>query len=170
MAVHWLQPRAVEHDGRLVVRAAAGVVALWCVLAAAGVICGFAAVGAGNTEGGYIGLGLGAVAAFVAWFAVRPVVAADRSGIALLPLFGSRTALSWGEVRVIGVRHVRAARGRGPALLVEATDDREVKVDGLWLGLTAGALLRIQHEIERFAAALDIARPSFGFEPEPDPW
>lgn len=169
-AVRLLHPRADASGGRLTIRYAAGIVLLWCALAVIGIVFGFAAIGADNTEGGYIGLGLGAICTFVAWFAARPVVTADVTGIALLPLFGSRTALHWGEVRVIGVRHARAARGRGQALMVDATDDREVKVDGLWVGLTPGNLVRIQDEIERFAGTLEVARPTFGFEPEPDPW
>lgn len=165
-----VQPRATVVNDHLTIRYPLAVVLLWCGLAVAGVVAGFAAVASGNTEGGYIGLGLGAIATFVAWFAVRPVVTADRSGIAVLPLFGSRTALHWGEVRTIGVRRVRAARGRGDALLLEASDDREVRVDGLWLGLTGGNLRRIQDDVDRFAAAQQVARPVFGFEPEPDPW
>jgi hypothetical protein len=166
----FVQPRSQVADGRLVVRYAAGVVLLWIGLAVAGLAFGMAAVSGDNIEGGYIGLGLGVICTFVAWFAGRPVITADQAGLAVLPLFGSRTSLHWGEVRVIGVRHVRAARGRRQALMIDATDDREVKVDGLWVGLTGGALLQIQQAIDGFATAAEVARPVFGFEPDPDPW
>ncbi|MGN6696172.1 MAG: hypothetical protein ACTHN0_18475, partial [Aquihabitans sp.] len=86
-----LRPRADVRDARLVVRYAAVVVLLWIALTVAGLLGGFLAVGDGNTEGGYIGLGLGAICAFVAWFAGRPVITADRAGLAVLPLFGSRS-------------------------------------------------------------------------------
>jgi hypothetical protein len=165
-----MHPRTTVSGGQLVIRYAAAVVLLWIALAVAGLVFGLIAVSGGNTQGGYIGFGLGAICTFVAWFAARPVVRADRSGMAVLPLFGSRTSFHWGEVRVIGVRHVRAARGRGDALVIEATDDREVKVDGLWVGLTRANLRRIQDALAAFAVEAEVARPVFGFEPEPDPW
>ena len=170
MVSRLVQPRAEASEGRLVIRYAVVVVLLWIGLAVAGLGSGVVAVSAGNTEGGYIGIGLGAICTFVAWFAARPVATADREGLAVLPLFGSRASFHWGEIQVIGVRTVRAARGRGQALMIGASDDREVKVDGLWVGLTGRNLHRIQDAVEQFAASTGVARPAFGFEPEPDPW
>lgn len=165
-----LQARAEASDGRLVVRYPIVVVLGWIGLAIVGLWFGFAAVVDENTEGGYIGFGLSAICVFVASFAARPVVTADRTGMAVLPLFGSRTSFHWGELRAIGVRHVRAARGRGQALVIEAADDREVKVDGLWVGLTGSNLQRIEDAVAAFATAMEVARPAFGFEPEPERW
>jgi len=166
-----LHPRASESGGRLVIRYAGGIVLLWVGLAVAGLGVGFATVGSGdNPEAAFAGLGLGVICTFVAWFAANPAIVADRTGIELHPIFGTRTTFRWDEVRSIGVRDVRAARGRGPALVVDASEDREVKIDSLWVGLTAGSLQRIQDAVERFASSMEVARPAFGFEAEPDPW
>lgn len=155
MSKDWLlSPRVTEHDGRMVIRYARAVVLVWIGLAVAGLAFGFASAGGDDAQAGFIGLGLGVICAFVAWFAVRPVVVADRSGMAVLPVFGTRTVVRWSEVRDLGVRHVRAARGRGEALMIEASDDREIKVDGLWVGLTGGALAQIAQHIEAFAGSI----------------
>lgn len=154
-----LSPRAEQHDGRLVVRYANAVVVVWIALAIAGLGFGFASVGGDDAQAGIIGLLLGVICTFAAWFAVRPVVVADRSGIAVLPIFGTRTTLRWSEVHAIGVQRVKAARGRGDALMIDASDDREVKVDGLWVGLTGGALRQIEQQITDFADAIGVVRP-----------
>lgn len=160
-------PRSTESDGRLVIRYAAAVVLLWIGLAAAGVVGGFVAE---PGQGRIIGLGMAAICVFVAAFAARPVVIADRTGIEVLPLFGSRTALRWSEVQGMGVRRVRAARGRGEALMIEASDDREIKVDGLWVGLTGGALVQIEQRIGAFADAIGVVRPLSAPDPVADGW
>lgn len=164
-----LHPRASESGGRLVIRYAGGIVLLWVGLAVVGLGVGFATVGSGdNPEAAFAGLGLGVICTFVAWFAANPAIVADRTGIELHPIFGTRTTFRWDEVRSIGVRDVRAARGRGPALVVDASEDREVKIDSLWVGATRGALQRMAEGLEGFVGTFDIAAPTFGFEPAPD--
>lgn len=143
----------------MVIRYASVVVVAWVGLAVAGLVFGFASVG-DEPQAGIFGLLLGVIGAFVAWFAVRPVVVADRTGLAVLPVFGTRTLLRWSEVQGIEVRRVKAARGRGEALMIEASDDREVKVDGLWVGLTGGALHELDHQITGFADSIGVVRPS----------
>jgi hypothetical protein len=166
-----LEPRAHESGGRLVVRYAGGIAALWIGLAVFGLGIGFATVGSGdNPEAAFAGLGLGVISTFVAWFAANPAIVADRTGVELRPIFGTRTSFRWEEVRSIGVREVRAARGRGPALVVDATEDREVKIDSLWVGATRRALQRMAEGLEGFVGTLDIAAPTFGFESAPDAW
>lgn len=162
-----LAPRATESDGRLVIRYAVGVVLVWIGLAMAGVVGGFLAE---PGQGRIIGLGLAAICLFVAAFAARPVVVADRTGLAVLPLFGSRTTLRWSEVEGIGVRRVRAARGRGEALMIEASDDREIKVDGLWVGLSGGALSQIEQRIAAFADGIGVGRSLALADPVAEPW
>lgn len=157
-----LAPRSTEHDGRLVIRYSALVVVAWIGLACAGLAFGFASASGDDSQAGIIGFGMAVICAFVAWFAVRPVVVADRTGLAVLPLFGTRTALRWSEVESIEVRRVRAARGRGEALMIEAADDREIKVDGLWVGLTGGVLADIDARIGAFADSIGVARPVTG--------
>ena len=153
----WLvRPRASEADGRLVVRYAGGVMLLWWMFAVAGVGYGFATVGGDDAQAAYIGLGLGAICTFVAWFAARPVVVADRSGLAVLPVFGTRTALRWDEVRAIGVRSTRRSRGRGASLEIQATEDREVQIDGAWMGLVASSLRRIDARLGQFIGSLQL--------------
>lgn len=165
-ATDWLfAPRASERQGKLLVHYARGVAVAWIALAVVGLVFGYSV---DQTEGGIIGLAMTAICTFVAWFALRPVVVADHTGMAILPVFGSRTAVAWHEIRAIGVRRVRAARGRGEALMIDLSDDREVKVDGLWVGLTAGNLLRIQDLIEAYVVRIDVARPRFGPAPDAD--
>ncbi len=160
-----LHPRAGESGGRLVIRYAGGIVALWIGLAVLGLAFGFAAVGSGdNAEAAFAGLGLGVICTFVAWFAANPAIVADRTGIRVSPLFGTRISFRWDEVRSIGVREVRAARGRGPALVVDASEERDVKIDGLWVGATRLNLSRMATELERFVDSLDVIRPRFVLE------
>ncbi|MCU1370337.1 MAG: hypothetical protein JWO77_1531 [Ilumatobacteraceae bacterium] len=169
-AKDWLlSPRVDQHDGRMVIRYAGVVVVGWIGLALAGLVFGFRSAGGDDAQAGFIGFGLGVICAFVAWFAARPVVVADRSGLEVLPLFGTRTAIGWSEVQGIAVRRVRAARGRGEALLIEASDDREIRVDGLWVGLTGGALSQIERQIGAFAGAIGVVRP-LEPGPVPDAW
>ena len=157
-----LHPRSSESGGRLVIRYAGGIVLLWVGLAVLGLGVGFATVGSGdNPEAAFAGLGLGVICAFVSWFAANPAIVADGTGIELHPIFGTRTTFQWHEVRSIGVRDVRAARGRGPALVVDASDDREAKIDSLWVGSTRSALLVMAGQLQRFASSLDIAPPRF---------
>ena len=166
VAMWLLKPRASESGGRLVVRYAGGIVLLWLGLAVFGIGIGFGTVGSGdNPEVAFAGLGLGVICTFVAWFAVNPAVVADRTGIALSPLFGTTTTFGWGEVRSIGVRDVRAARGRGPALVVDATDDREARIDSLWVGATRTALVLVAERLEAFVAMLDVLPPRFETAP-----
>jgi hypothetical protein len=162
----WLiHPRVTESGGRLVIRYAGAVALVWIALAGAGLGLGFATAGSGdNPEAAYAGLGLGVIATFVAWFAVRPAIVADRSGCALAPLFGTRSAYRWDEVRAVGVRRVRGARGRSPALVVDASDDREAKIDGLWVGATRGGLVQMAEQLEAFVGTLDIVAPRFVIE------
>jgi hypothetical protein len=154
----------------LVVRYAGGIVVLWIGLAVLGLVYGFATVGSDQPEPALAGLGLGVISAFVAWFAARPVIVADRTGIEVLPLFGTRTAFRWSEVRSVGVRDVRRAAGRGPSLVVEATEDRSAQIDGLWVGATRGALEQIDASVAAFAMSIGVAlRPDVG-EPVDRPW
>jgi hypothetical protein len=155
----FLLPRSAEHDGRLVIRYAGIVVIAWLLLAVAGLVFGFRSAGNDDAQAGVIGFGLAVICTFVAWFAARPVVTADRTGVAVLPVFGTRTALRWSEIQATGVRRVRAARGRGQALLIDATDDREIKLDGLWVGLTGSALQQIEHRVGVFADSIGVVRP-----------
>lgn len=144
------------------VRYAGGVVLVWVGLAVLGLGVGFATVGSGdNAEAAFAGLGLGVICTFVAWFAANPAIVADRTGIRLFPIFGSRTTFRWDEVRTIGVRDVRAARGRGPALVVEATDDREVKIDSLWVGATRTALRLMMDRLDTFVGTIGVPPPRF---------
>lgn len=165
-----LSPRVAQDDGRMVIRYAGGVAAVWIGLAVAGLVFGFRSAGGDDPQAGFIGLGLGVICTFVAWFAARPVVIADRTGLAVLPVFGTRTVLRWSEVRGIGVRRVRAARGRGQALLIDASEDREIKVDGLWVGLGGGALEQIERQIGAFADAIGVVRPPSVPDPAADLW
>ncbi len=171
-ASRWLlRPRASRSGGRLAIRYAGGVALAWIGIAVAGLAFGFATVGSDQPEPALAGLGLGAIGAFVAWFAANPVIVADRSGIAVRPLFGSRTSLRWAEVRAIEVREVRRARGRGPTLVIEATEDREAQVDGLWVGATRAALEQMASELDAFLAAEGIAAPRPVAEASAlDPW
>jgi hypothetical protein len=142
----------------LVVRYAGGIVVLWIGLAVLGLVYGFATVGSDQPEPALAGLGLGVISAFVAWFAARPVIVADRTGI------------GWSEVRSVGVRDVRRAAGRGPSLVVEATEDRSAQIDGLWVGATRGALEQIDASVAAFAMSIGVAlRPDVG-EPVDRPW
>lgn len=139
---------------------AAGVVALWCVLAVAGLGYGIASlVSGGPVESRYLAFGFGVIGAFVASFAVRPIVVADRAGLSVLPVFGSRLAFRWDEIQAVGVRSARRARGRGDSLEILASEDREAKLDGLWLGLTPGALRSIDQHVMAFARSLDLTAP-----------
>jgi hypothetical protein len=150
-------PRVTEGDGRIVVRYALAVVLGWIGLAAAGVVYGFVSTGADQAQGGVIGFALAAICTFVASFAVRPVVVADRTGIEVLPVFGTRQAFRWSEVEAAGVRTSRRSRGRGLSLELRLTDDREVKVDGLWMGLGERSLRRIDDAVAGFAVGLGVA-------------
>lgn len=166
-----LHPRAREAGGRLVVRYAGGITVLWIGLAVFGLGFGFATVGSGhNPEAAFAGLGLGVISAFVAWFAANPAIVADQAGIEVAPIFGTRTTFRWDEVQAIGVREVRGARGRGPALVIDGTDEREAKIDSLWVGATRGNLDRIAVRIEEFAGSLEIAQPRFVHEPADEAW
>ncbi len=163
---HWmLHPRTSEADGRLVIRYAGGIAALWIGLAVIGLVLGFATVGSGdNLEAAFAGLGLGVISTFVAWFAANPAIVADRTGIRVSPLFGTRTSFRWDEVRRVSLREVRASRGHGPALVLDASEDRDVKIDGLWVGATRPSLCRMATELERFVDSLDVIRPRFVHE------
>ena len=152
-----LAPRVAEGDGRIVIRYAPAVVLAWIGLAVGGVAYGFVAVGADQSQGAVIGFAMAAVCTFVAWFAVRPVIVADRTGVTVLPVFGIREVVRWSEVRAVGVRSGRRARGRGISLEVHLSDDRELKVDGLWMGLGAHSLHRIDGALAAFAAHLGVA-------------
>lgn len=166
-----LRPRARVSGGRLVVRYAGAVALLWLGLAVVGLGLGFATVGSGDApEAAFAGLGLGVISTFVAWFAANPAVVADQTGIRLFPIFGTRTTFRWDEVRAVGVREVRAARGKGPALVVDATGDREAKIDSLWVGATRSNLELMEAELVQFARAEGVSGPTFGTPPEPDPW
>lgn len=166
-----LRPRAHTSGGRLVVRYAGAVTLLWIGLAVLGLGLGFATVGSGdNPEAAFAGLGLGVISTFVAWFGANPAVVADPTGIRLFPIFGTRTTFRWDEVRAVGVREVRSARGKGPALVVEASEDREATIDSLWVGLTQASLQRMEQEVERFAAGAGVTGPTFGAPLDPDPW
>ena len=168
----WLiEPRATVSGGRLVIRYAGGIALLWIGLAVLGLGIGFATAPTGdNPEAAFAGLGLGIICTFVAWFAANPALIADRTGIELHPLFGTRTSFRWDEVQTIGVHEVRAARGRGPALLVEASEEREAKIDGLWVGATRSNLDRMATQLEAFVASLDVTAPRFVDEPAEQPW
>ena len=153
------------------VRYAGGVALGWIGVAVAGLAFGFATAGSDRPEPALAGLGLGAIGAFVAWFAANPVIVADRSGIELRPLFGSRTSFRWAEVRAIKVQEVRRARGRGASLVVEATEDREAQVDGLWVGATRGALEQMAANLDAFLAAEGIPAPRpIAKASVPEPW
>lgn len=154
------EPRVAERDGRLVVRYAAGVVVLWLALAAVGLVVGFAATSTGDhVELGYLALGLAVIAGFVASFAARPAVVADRTGIALHPIFSGRVAFAWSEVVEVAVRDVRAARGRGPALVVTAADEREARIDSLWVGATRPSLIQMEAALRTFARSIGAGVP-----------
>jgi hypothetical protein len=155
----------------LVVRYAGAVTVLWIGLAVLGLGIGFATVGSGdNPEAAIAGLGLGVISTFVAWFAANPAIVADQTGVRLFPIFGTRTTFRWDEVRAVGVREVRAARGKGPALVVDATEDREAKIDSLWVGATRSNLQLMEVQLAQFAAARGVAGPTFGAPFEPDAW
>lgn len=170
----WLiRPRVAAGGGRLVVRYPGGATLLWIALAVIGLVFGFATVGSDQPEPALAGLGLGAIGAFVAWFAANPVIVADRTAIEIRPLFGSRSSFRWVEVRAIEVREVRRARGRGASLVVEATEDREAQVDGLWVGATRPTLERMAADLGAFLEEAGIVGPRPGVEapaPEPEPW
>jgi hypothetical protein len=162
-----LHPRVQESGDRLVIRYPGAVTLLWIGLAVLGLGFGFVAAGSGDRpESALAGLGLGVISTFVAWFAANPAIVADSTGIRLFPIFGTRTTFGWGEVRSVGVREVRAARGRGPALLVEATEDCEAKIDSLWVGATRPNLEHMAEHLERFAVPVLGGRGVFA--PEPD--
>jgi hypothetical protein len=152
----------------LVVRYAGGIVVLWIGLAVVGLAYGFATVGSDQPEPALAGLGLGAISAFVAWFAANPAIVADRTGIEVRPLFGTRASFRWSEVRSFGVRETRRARGRGPSLVVEATEDRDAQIDGLWVGATRRGLAQMAEQFEGFVGSLGVV-PSSGAEPGADP-
>lgn len=156
-----LRPRIDVSGERLVVRYAVAVTVGWLVLALAGLIYGFLAVGSGGHAGsGFAGLGLAVICGFVAWFAVRPIVVADRTGIAVLPVFGTRTGFRWSEINGLGVGVARRGRTRGPALTIHASDDREVTVDAEWLGLTSAALTLVDGSIRTFARSIGVVGPA----------
>lgn len=166
-----LAPRSAERGGQLVIRYARGIAALWIGLAVVGLVVGFATVGSGdNPEAAFAGLGLGVICTFVSWFAANPAIVADGTGIELHPLFGTKTSFPWDEVRSISVREVRAARGHGPALVVDASEEREAKIDGLWVGATRGNLRRMADRLEEFATSTGVTGPSFVDAPELDLW
>jgi hypothetical protein len=152
-----LEPRSAERDGRLTISYAGGIALLWSALAAVGIGFGILSVASGaNPESRYIAFGLGAVCTFVAWFAVRPVIVADRSGLAVLPVFGTKVSFRWDEVRGIGVRNSRRARGRGASLEIQAAEDREVKVDGMAVGATSKALSLMERRLRAFAGSIEV--------------
>ena len=143
---------------------------------------GMAVVGTATTDAGAEAIG-NALAGFEGCRGIRldvndgaaveaaiDAIVADGTGIELHPLFGTKTSFRWDEVRSIGVRDVRAARGHGPALVVDASEEREAKIDGLWVGATRGNLRRMADRLEEFAASTGIAGPSFVAAPEPEPW
>lgn len=166
-----LHPRASRSGDRLIVRYAGGIVVLWIGIAVAGLAFGFATVGSDQPEPALAGLGLGAIGAFVAWFAANPVIVADRSGIEVRPLFASRASFRWSDVRAVEVREVRRARGRGATLVVEATEDREAQVDGLWVGATRGALDQMAADLDAFVVAEGIPAPRpVARTSAPEPW
>ena len=147
-----LRPRVREAGDRLVVFYPGGVALLWCGLAAVGLVFGVGAASSGDDpEATFIAFGLAAICVFVAWFAVRSIVVADRTGLALLPVFGSQQSFRWHEVRAIGVTDGHSGRRRTTSLEVRASDDRQANVDGWWLGLSDRELRRIQVRLMDFA-------------------
>ena len=147
-----LRPRVHERDDRLVVFYPGGVALLWCVLTAIGLGFGIRAASSGDDpEATFIAFGLAAICVFVAWFALRSIVAADRTGLALLPVFGSHQSFRWHEVRAIGVTDGHSGRRRTKSLEVRASDDQQANVDGWWLGLSDRELRRIEVRLMDFA-------------------
>jgi len=152
--------RATGDESRMAIWYPIWVTTLWCGLAgvslAIGVLC------AANDEGeaSIFALGSCLICVFVAWFAARPLVVVDRTGIELRPSFSSRSAFRWSEITSLGLEHVRRGRTRSRAFVVRDADDREVAVDGAWLGLTAPQLHRLDETVRRFARSIGVVGPA----------
>lgn len=54
--------------------------------------------------------------------------------------------------------------------MVDATEDREVKIDSLWVGATRSNLELMEAQLAQFAVAGGVEGTTFGAPLEPDPW
>ncbi|WP_421119394.1 hypothetical protein ACE2AJ_18865 [Aquihabitans daechungensis] len=152
--------RATGDEFQMALWYPAWVPALWVALAGGGLALGFLWVRSDDAEASIFALGFGLICGFVAWFAARPLVTMDRSGIELRPSFGARSGFRWSEIASLGLDDVRRGRTRGAAFVVRGADDREAAVDGAWLGLTARELHRLDDAVRHFARSIGVTGPA----------
>jgi hypothetical protein len=152
--------RATGDEFRMAIRYPVWVATLWCGLAGISLGVGFLCVGNGAGEASIFALASCLICVFVAWFAARPLLVMDRTGIELRPSFSSRSAFRWSEITSLGLDEVRRGRTRGAAFVVRGAEDREVAVDGAWLGLTAPQLHRLDLTVRHFARSIGVNGPA----------
>lgn len=152
--------RSTGDESRMAIWYPFWVATLWPGLA--GVSLGIAILCALNDDGeaSIFALGSTLICVFVAWFVARPLAVIDRTGIDLRPSFSSRSAFRWSEISSLGLEAARRGRSRGTAFVVRGADDREVSVDGAWLGLTSPQLHRLDVTVRHFARSIGVTGPA----------